>query len=174
MKSMIGLSIAVGMLAAPLVAQTPKPGPEQTRIGYFSGRWTTEGEAQPTPMGPGGKFTETSTCEWFEGGFHLVCRSEGTGPTGAMKSQSIMGYDPNQKTYTYYSISSMGEGELVRGTVSGKVWTWNLENMVEGKSMKIRFTITEESPTSYTFRGEASFDGAPWAVVTEGKATKAG
>lgn len=64
-------------------------------------------------------------------------------------------------------------GFFVRGQVAGKVWTWNFENAMEGKVMKGRATITEESPTAYTFKLEMSVDGGPMAVVEEGKATKA-
>jgi hypothetical protein len=84
-----------------------------------------------------------------------------------------MGYDPNEKTYTYYANSSQGEGFFVRGNVSGMVWTWNSESKMDGKLVKIRVTVTEQSPTSYAFKLEGSFDGSPWAVLEEGKATKA-
>ena len=38
--------------------------------------------------------------------------------------------------------------------------------------MKIRATVTEETPTSYTFKLEGSFDGGPMTVFEEGKSTK--
>jgi len=174
MKWMLTAALAIAVLPTGVFAQTParKPAAEQTRIGYFAGRWNFEGETRPSPMGPGGKSAVTETCEWFAGGFHLLCRSEGTGPMGAMKGQSIMGYDPSEKAYTYHAISSLGDGFFVRGTVSGKVWTWNSESKVDGKLMKARVTITEQSQTSYAFKMEASFDGGAWAVVDEAKGTK--
>lgn len=167
--------VALSILGIGGSAQTSqrKPGDEQTRIGFFAGEWKFEGEAKPSPMGPGGKFTGTESCEWFPGGFHLVCQSEGTSPMGPMKGRAIMGYDPNEKTYTYYAISSLGEGFFVKGTVSGKVWSWNNENKIGDKLVKGRVTLTEQSPTSYTFKMEGSFDGGPWAVLEEAKATKA-
>src|SRR5262245_59022983 len=72
-------------------AQTPapaaaKPGPEHERLGYFVGKWTTEGEIKPSPMGPGGKMTSTDTCEWFDGHFSVVCHSTGKSPAGPSKS----------------------------------------------------------------------------------------
>ena len=175
MKRIAAAALAVGVLVTGAFAQMAarKPGAEQTRIGYFAGKWNMEGESKPSPMGPGGKFKGKETCEWFAGGFQLVCHSEGTGPMGAMKGQSTMGYDPAEKTYTYYAISSLGDGFFVRGNVSGQVWTWNTESMVNGKSMKARVTITEESPTAYSFKMEGSFDGGEWAVLEEAKATKA-
>jgi len=175
MKRIVIAALGIGVLVSGVFAQTPprKPGDEQKRIGYFAGRWNFEGEAKPSPMGPGGKFTASETCEWFAGGFHLVCHSEGTGPMGAIQGRSVMGYDPSEKTYTYYALNNLGDGFFVRGTVSGQVWTWNSESKVNGKLMKVLVTITEQSPTSYGFKMEASFDGGAWAVLEEAKATKA-
>ena len=175
MKIIAAAALAVGVLAAGVIAQSapPKPGAEQTRLGYFAGKWNIEGESKPSPMGPGGKLKARETCEWFPGGFQLVCHSDATNPMGSAKTQSVMGYDPAEKTYTYYAISSVGDNFFVRGNVSGQVWTWNTENIVNGKPMKIRVTVTEESPTAYSFKMEASFDGGAWAVLEEAKATKA-
>ena len=49
------ISIAGAQVVAAQAAQAPKPGPEHARLGYFVGKWKTEGEAKPGPMGPGGK-----------------------------------------------------------------------------------------------------------------------
>jgi hypothetical protein len=175
MKPILSAAVALSVLTTAGAAQAPqpmKPGPEQKRIGYFAGQWNFQGEAKASPMGPAGKISATESCDWFAGGFHLVCRSKGTGPMGAATSQSIMAYDPGRKAYTYHSISSLGHAIFVRGNVDGKVWTWNDEINADGKPMKIRATVTEETPTSYSFKLEASAGGAPMAVVEEGKATK--
>lgn len=175
MKSMLSAAVALFVLTTAVVAQPPqprKPGPEEKRIGYFAGQWNFQGESKPGPMGPGGKMTATESCDWFAGGFHLVCRTKGTGPMGASTSQSTMAYDPGRKAYTYHSISSLGDAIFVRGNVDGKVWTWSDEITADGKPMKIRATVTEETPTSYSFKLEASVGGGPMAVVEEGKATK--
>jgi len=171
----LAVAVIVGIFVTGAFAQTaaPKPGPEQKRIGYFAGKWNWEGESKPSPMGPGGKVTGTENCSWYEGGFHLVCHNDFTGPRGKAKGQSIMGYDPTAGTYTYYAINSIGEGFFVRGNVTDAVWTWDAEMPVEGKSMKMKVTITEQSPTVYVFKVEGSFDGGPWTVFEEAKATKA-
>lgn len=175
MKRILSTLVAIAIGSAAVIAQkpeAPKPGPEHKRIGYFAGQWTFEGEAKPSPMGPAGKITATETCEWFAGGFQLVCRSKGTGPKGPVAGGAIMSYDPARKAYTYYAYSTFGDNIFVRGQVAGKVWTWSDEMTVEGKPMKFRATVTEETPTSYTFKLEVSVDNGPMAVVEEGKATK--
>jgi hypothetical protein len=175
MKSMISAMVALLVLSAAVAAQAPqarKPGAEQKRIGYFAGTWNFQGEAKPSPMGPGGKINMTESCRWFAGGFHLVCTSKGTGPMGPGTGQSVLAYDAGRKTYTYHAISSLGDAIFVRGNVDGKIWTWTDEVSMEGKPMKIRVTVTEDTPTSYSFKLEASLGDGPMAVMEEGKATK--
>src|SRR2546423_15436050 len=76
---------AVTLLVAPALsaqapAAPPKPGPEVQKLAYFAGRWSEVADMKASPMGPGGKATVSSSCEWFSGGFFLVCRSDGTNP----------------------------------------------------------------------------------------------
>ena len=167
----IGFAFLTSVVAAQQPPEAPKPGPEQKRIGYFAGDWSFQGEAKPSPMGPAGKISSNETCSWFAGGFQLVCRTKATGPMGASTGQSTMGYDTGRKAYTYHAINSMGSVIFVRGQVDGKVWTWNDEATIDGKTMKIRATVTEESPTAYSFKLEAG-DGSSMAVIEEGRATK--
>lgn len=176
MKSMLSAAVVVSVLTTAVVAQQPpaprKPGAEEKRIGYFAGTWNFTGETKPSPMGPGGKMSATENCEMFAGGFQLVCKSKGTGPMGPSTGHAVMAYDPGRKTYTYHAISSRGDVIFVRGNVDGKVWTWVDEITMEGKPMKIRATVTEETPTSYSFKLESSIGGGPMAIMEEGKATK--
>ena len=135
------------------------------------GTWSYQGEAKESPLGPGGKITGSETCEWFSGGFGVVCRSKGTGPKGPMTSMSVMSYDEMRKAYTYYSLSSQGDNIFIRGQLKGNVWTWEDDITMEGKPMKIRATVTEESPTVTHFKLEAGAAGQ-MMVVEEGKSTK--
>ena len=87
------LALAVPCLAfgQPQTAQPPKPGPEVQKLAYTLGTWKTEGEAKAgNPFGPAGKFSGTGTCEWFAGGFHVVCRGESTGPRGKTTDLNIL------------------------------------------------------------------------------------
>lgn len=173
MRRLIAPALAVGMLAAPALAQdAPKPGPQHARIGYFAGTWESTGEVKESPMGPGGKVSGTETCEWFAGGFQLVCRGDVTGPRGPGKNGAVWAYDPIQQRYTYYGYTSLGEAFYVMGNVAGNVWTWNAEFPVEGATMKLKATITEESPTAYAYQLETSMDGTTWGLMEEGRATK--
>lgn len=160
-----------------LAAQAPppsKPGPEHARLGYFVGKWNAEGEIKPGPMGPGGKFMSSDTCEWFEGRFSVICRSEGKMPMGASKSIGILGYSPEEKVYTYYGIdnSSMTMASVPKGTIQGNTWTYNDESTMGGQKVKSRVTIKEVSPKEYTFLMEFQGPDGKWAPVMESKNTK--
>jgi hypothetical protein len=63
MREILIAALTTGVLAGTVAAQAPtrKPGPEQTRIGFYAGRWTYEGEVKPSPMGPGGKVKSSET-----------------------------------------------------------------------------------------------------------------
>jgi hypothetical protein len=172
MVASIGVALVLASSGIAGQGAKPTPGPEHKRIGFFAGQWKFEGEAKESPLGPGGKTSGTETCEWFAGGFQLVCRSKGTGPKGPMTGMSVMSYDPGRKAYTYYALSSLGDNIFVRGQVQGKVWTWSDEAVVEGKKMKFVATVTEDTPTSSSFKLEASVDGGPMTVIEEGKSTK--
>jgi hypothetical protein len=172
----VAISLGALQLAAlGQVPQPPKPGPEHERLGYVVGTWTIEGEMKPGPMGPGGKMTSTETCEWYEGRFSVICRSEGKTPMGPNKNMGILGYSPEEKVYTYYGVdnSGMTMASVPRGTVQGDTWTYLDENMMGGQKVKSRVIIKELSPTTYTFTMELQGADGKWAPVMEAKNTKA-
>jgi hypothetical protein len=166
------VSLAGAQLAT--AQEAPKPGPEHKRLGYFVGKWSAEGELKPGPMGPGGKFTATDTCEWFEGGFAVVCRSEGKMPAGPTRSIGILGYSTEEKAYTYYGVdnSGMSMSTVPRGTLQGDTWTYLDESTMGGAKVKSRVTIKELSPTAYTFRMEFQGPDGKWTPVMESRNTK--
>ena len=172
MVASIAVALVLGSSAIAGQGTKPTPGPEHKRLAFFAGQWKFEGEVKESPLGPGGKWSGTETCEWFAGGFQLVCRTKGTGPKGPMTGMSVMSYDPGRKAYTYYALSSLGDNIFVRGQVQDKVWTWSDEAIVEGKKMKFMATVTEDTPTSSSFKLEVSVDGGPMTVIEQGKSTK--
>lgn len=176
----IGILVAsVGLAVAAAAAQTqekkmemPKPGPEQKKLDYFVGTWKTEGEIKENPMMPAGKMTSTDNCEWFSGGFNVVCHYAGYSSMGASHGLGILGYSSEQKAYTYYGVDSMGFAAMSKGTVNGSTWTYTNEEKMGDKTVHGRYSINEVSPTSYTYKYETSEDGQKWSLVMEGKSTK--
>ena len=164
--------IGITTLAAQNPPTPPQPGPAQAKLAFFAGRWTVEGEMKPGPMGPGGKVTSNDVCEWFMGGFHLVCTSEGRSPTGATKGLGILGYDAERQRYTYYGIDNSGFGDPAYGQVAGDTWTWEGESMMGGQVIKQRYVIKQVSPDSYSFELSMSMAGGPWTVAMTGTETR--
>jgi Protein of unknown function (DUF1579) len=159
----------------PATVQQPKPGLEVQRLAYYLGTWRGEGATKGGPFGPPGKLSSTMTCDWFAGGFHLVCRGEERGPTGKRTFLNILSYDEKAKAYTEYGISSLGESEYsTGGSIVGNKRTFvkDLDSGVEGKHTKLTYTEVQVSPTSYTYQAEASINGGPSTVIAEGKITK--
>jgi hypothetical protein len=173
LTALVVVSAAGPQFAASQAQEAPKPGPEHKRLGYFVGKWKAEGEVKPGVMGPGGKMTATDTCEWFEGQMSVICHSEGKGPMGPSKSVGILGYNPEEKVYTYYGVDNhMSMSSIPKGKVQGDTWTYTDESMMGGKKMRSRVTIKELSPTEYTFRMEIQGPDGKWMPAMESKNTK--
>lgn len=165
---------AAPLLSAQAPAAPPRPGPEHQKLNFFAGRWTFEADMKPSPMGPAGKITGTETCEWFTGGFFLVCRSDGQGPAGEMKGLYFLGYSAERKRYTYAGIGNdQGEGGSATAELASDTWTWEGESLMGGQTMKGRYVIKQTSADSYTFTWEMSMAGGPWTLVQTGTAARA-
>ena len=168
----IGLALPCLASGQTQAAQPPKPGPEVQKLAYYIGTWKTEGEITAGPQRSASKFAETGTCEWFAGGFQLMCRHEGTRPDVSVTDLSIVAYDVEAKCYTYFTVTSLGDTARSTGSLNGNAWTFLWDGKVEGKPAKFRYVEVHVSPTSYTFKTERSVAGGPWKVLEEGKATK--
>ncbi len=151
----------------------PKPGPEVQNLGYYVGKWKGQGETKGGPFGPAGKLSSEQTCEWFRGGFQVICRGEENGPTGKREFLNILSYDQEKKAYNEYSISSLGESEYDHdGSFVGGKLTFLLDGDAGGKPAKFRYTEAHVSPDLYTYQAEAAIGGGPWVTMAEGKITK--
>ena len=83
-----------------------KPGPEHQRLAYFLGKWTTEGEMKPSPMGPGGRLLHRHL-RVVRGRFAVVCRSDGKTPMVArVRASGSWATAREEKVYTYYGIDN--------------------------------------------------------------------
>jgi len=172
--TVIILSASTAMVTAQ-EPEMPKPGPEHKAVSVFVGKWSFEGKMNDGPFGPGGAVTFTETCEPFEGGFAIVCRSEGKNPMGPTKTLSIMSYDSEKKHYTYYALESGMPAFMATGKNEGKAWNWDVESTMGGQTMWTKVTVTVPTPTSQTFEMKMSTDGGKtWMPAMTGKSTKSG
>lgn len=174
MKRSLAILIATPLLTAVAFAQMGPmtPAPELKKLDQFVGNWTSDGETKPGPMGPGGKMTMTQEAKWMDGGFFVVIHSTFKSAMGNGTGTAFIGFDTQEKVYTYDEFNSTGEVVHAKGTVDGDTWTWTNEMKMGPQTMKGRFTEKILSPTAYTFKFEMSMDGTTWNLVMDGKATK--
>jgi hypothetical protein len=102
--------VAIALVALEAHAQAsgaPARAEGYDRLEPFLGRWTLKGME--------GRFVET--CAWYDGRFHLVCNTENTRADGTIgRGMSVLGYLPNEDSYTYLGIGARGRNESMRGT----------------------------------------------------------
>lgn len=170
--SSLWILTSVGAVFGQAPAGPPKPGPEHQKLSYFVGKWSAEVDIKASPMGPAGKFSFTENCEWFEGGFAVVCRSDGKMMGMTVKGLNVTSYDPGEKTYTYYNTNTLGETLFSRGMVEGDTWTWTIQSKWEGKPIRGRVTMKVLSPDSATFTFEMASGDEPLKAIMEGKQTR--
>ena len=171
----ISLPLFIAALLTTAIASAqmamPKPGPEHKKLDYFIGNWTCDADSKPGPMGPGGKMTMMDESKWMEGGFFVVIHNQFKSVgMGSGSGIGFLGYDGDEKKYTYNELNSFGENIVSKGTVDGDNWTWIGE--MKQPAGKGRFSEKILSPTSYSFKFEMSTDGANWMPVMDGKCTK--
>jgi hypothetical protein len=170
--STIPLLLLALTLSAQPQSDTPKPAPELKKLDYFVGTWHAEGELKPGPFGPGGKFSSTNRVQWMDGAFFLVTQSDFHGATGSGSETAYMGYDTDNKIYTYDSFNTLGEADHAKGNLDGNTWIWLSDTQIGTQTMKGRMTLNILSPTTYHFKFEISPDAATWTTVIEGQDTK--
>lgn len=172
----VGVMLSFGVaLTAQAPQAPPKPGPEHKKLDYFVGKWTGTGKMEASPFGPAGKITSTDDCQWFDGGFAVICHGQGTGPMGTMKSIGILSYDMDKKVFTYYGQdnTAMVMTTVPKGTVQGDTWTYNDEGTMGGQPYKSKMVLKIVSPTSYTFNWAMAGADGKWNTIVEGTSTKA-
>jgi hypothetical protein len=151
---------------------TPQPSPEHKKLGVFVGTWKDEAEMKPGPFGPGGKLSLTESCEWFTGGFSIVCHTETKGFMGDVTTLTVLTYDADDKVYRLYELNSMGRSDAAKGTVDGDTWTFDGESKMGNTLIKTRSTIRIPSPDSAVMRSEVSIAGGPMTLLMELKGTR--
>jgi hypothetical protein len=178
MNRIAAVAIAALFLSSFLSAQAPQqsaaPGvlPQHQRMGYFAGDWTASGTSKISPKTPAAPFTLKEHGEWVTDGYFLETKTTMKGALGTVNSQRIMGYNVEEKVYTYNVYNSLGEHQLALGHLNGNTWTWDSEEKLNGVVIKGRYTMAETGPDSYTFKSEVADPKGGWATVMEGTATR--
>lgn len=165
-------------LSCSLAAQAPQQAsptgvlPQHQRMSYFLGDWTASGSSKISPNSPAAPFTLKEHGEWVTDGYFLETKTSMKGAMGTVNSQRVMGYNVEDKVYTYNVYNSLGEHQVALGHVNRNTWTWDSEEKLNGIVVKGRYTIVETGPDTFTFKSEVADPKGGWVTVMEGKATR--
>jgi Protein of unknown function (DUF1579) len=168
----LAMTLVSGIAVVAQQPVTPQPSPAHKKLAAFVGTWKDEAEIKPGPLGPGGKMSLTETCNWFTGGFSIVCYSETTGVMGDLKALAVFSYDPEEKVYRLYEFNSVGRSGAAKGTVDGDTWTFDGESKMGDKLIKTRSTIRILSPDSAVMKSEVSMEGGPMTLLMDLKGSR--
>jgi len=157
---------------APQQASAPGVTAQHQLMGYFAGDWTASGTSKISPSTPAAPFALKEHGEFVTDGYFLETKTSMKGPLGSVNSQRVMGYNPEDKVYTYNVYNSLGEHQVALGHINGNTWTWESEEKLNGIVIKGRYTIVETGPNTYTFKSEVADPKGGWATVMEGKAQR--
>jgi hypothetical protein len=74
-----------------------------------------------------------NTASGWPGNFFVVLNSITSMDPMKITGTGYLGYNPEDKVYTYHEFSSDGETVDARGTVDGDTWTWTSEEEDAGQ-----------------------------------------
>ena len=144
----------------------PQPTEHHRKLSALVGSWSGPEKLYPSPWGPGGEATGRMDARLAIDEFFLLqdYEEERDGRV-VFRGHAVMGYDPREQSYLWYWFDSMGSPppSPSRGKWEGDTLTFSSES----PGQRSRYTYRFESPTRYSFRIEASRDGASWQPVME-------
>jgi Protein of unknown function (DUF1579) len=100
----------------------PPPDPQLKRLESLLGTWTTEGQTQPSVLGPGVSVTSTETFRWLDGDYFLVQEYETTfGDEPAQRGVNYWFYDSATGKFHTIFFSNNGAFTEEGNRYAGKV-----------------------------------------------------
>ena len=81
-----------------------------------------------SPKTPGGPFTLKENGAWVTDGFFLETHASMKSPMGHINSVRVMGYNAEDKVYTYNVYNSLGEHQMATGHAAGQYLDLDLPN----------------------------------------------
>jgi len=154
------------------IAEAGKPGPEHKKLEPLAGKWTYTSKMYMVPGQDPVESSGTAERKWILGGRFLEETIIGTGPDGKteFEGRGTIGYDKQQKKYTYGWMCSMGTEtiqSLGDSDVKGKNFTFETEMFcpLRGKKVKGRDEIEIQSPDRHVLTTYQFDDGKELKVM---------
>jgi hypothetical protein len=176
MNRIVLLLFALSSLAIAQAPQQANPSgvlPQHQRMSFFLGDWTASGTSKISPKGKSAPFTLKEHGDWVTDGYFLETKTSIKSDLGHVNSVRVMGYNVEDKVYTYNVYNSLGEHQLAVGHLNGNTWTWDSAEKLNGVTVKGRYSVVETGPDTFTFKSEVADPKGGWVTVMEGKAQRA-
>jgi hypothetical protein len=165
--------VLVSAVAAWAQSPAPKPGPEQKKLEIWVGKWTYEGEAQATPLGPAGKYSGMATVQPVLGGLFVAWHGEEKWPSGNPQWLEVDGYDALNKKFMWNGFNSDGSFETAAYTIEANTVNYSGTRFLGEKQYKFRGNIVfAPDLMSSVEKREVSVDGKTWMLQFENRWSK--
>jgi hypothetical protein len=134
---------------------------------YFPGTWNFEWRVPESPLGQGGTLTGTETFTGGEGNF-FTSRVEVEGPTGPFTIDSVIAYQPENRSFARWDRDSRGFEMLHAGPIGGDLggfYTIHYETapfIYADQEVRLRYRTRLVSPVNYKIEARISVDGGPF------------
>lgn len=142
------------------------------------GVWHTEITRRPHPFSGSDeavKLSGTVTIRKIWGGKAQIEEIEADGPKGHWEGMSLFLYDPAARQWSQTFVGSAGgtiTGGMIGSFKDGKGELFQ-QDTLDGRSILVRATWSDITPTSHTYREDYSADGGQtWALSFMAKKTK--
>ena len=155
-----------------------KPSPEIQKLSKIMvGTWNAVETHEANEMMPAGSSKGVEVVKAGPGGLSLISDYKATGTMGKFAGHGVMWWDEKEKAYRSMWCDNMTPGGcMVGGTGKweGNDVVFNEEGEMMGKKYKMRETMTDITPTSFTFHMDAATDGGEMKRTMSIKYSKAG
>ncbi len=161
-------------LVVPTATKPAEGNAEVKALSPMIGQWAIEGTVVMDAKGTPVPMKATQGCEWFAGGYAVVCRNNGTMGDMPLESLSMMFYDTGSKTYVNTAVGSGKDSTgSARLDIKPGAFVFMSEFTIEGKPAKDRMTLSNMTAEGGTWKYELSMGGGPYMAAGEGKYRKA-
>jgi hypothetical protein len=105
--------------------QRPPLGPEQAKLAFLVGNFTTTTQVMPSPMAPnGGSGKGTTLMKWGLDSMFIMLDEESVNQVfGEYKGHGMLGYDKRTGKYILSMFNNFGDTPQYRGTFNGDTLT---------------------------------------------------